>query len=237
MIRAGLLLLLVAFLAGTEEYQGYYGRWVEVVATAYSPHDKRDSSYHATKGRDRWMTAGRVSDVRRVPHGVAAPQPGGKRPLASFLTIPLRTQVIIPLGSGYLEKDHRHDTPEERVFLVDDTGSDITQNTRDTGRLHIDLRMTTESDAFAYNQGQGRHRFRIFVISGKVPPPPPPPVVIPPPVPVDIQPLMMIPPQRPFAPPAPVREEGSILADATVLSLAMLVFLGWLHLLLNWRRA
>ena len=186
MTRVVLALLLCAIMTA-EEYQGYIGEWVTVEATAYSPHDRRDAAYRATKGRDRWMTAGRVSDVRKHPYGVAAPQPGGDRPLPPHLTLPLRTEVIIPLGNGYLDHTAGHDTAAGRVFLVDDTGGDITTNTRKTRTLHIDLRVKLEADALQFNGGAGRGRFRIFVITGPAPrhEPPQQRAVAPPPPPLD----------------------------------------------------
>lgn len=212
MTRLALLLALCAA-AACEEYEGFLGRWVEVTATAYSPHDKRDSRYHATKGKDRWMTAGRVSDVRKVPYGIAAPQPGrrGDRPaLPSNLTIPLRTRIIVPVESGYQTRPEQ--SPASRVFTVDDTGGDITEDTRRTGRIHIDLRVRTEAEAFNYNHGAGRHRFKVFIISGTAPPKPQRAVAVP--VAVPPQPAVTAPrpwpaaaarapaPPKPVAPPA-----------------------------------
>lgn len=237
MMRLALLLVLCLAAPATEEYLGYLGRWVEVEATAYSPHDSRDSAYHATKGKDRWKTAGRVSDVRRVPYGIAAPQPYHRPVLPTFLVIPLRTRVIVPLGNGYL--DHERDTPEERVFLVDDTGSDIVRETRRTGRLNIDLRMKTEADALAY----GRKRFRVFIIERDVP-------KLPPPLPPHPQPQAPPPPpepvgevQRSFAAPLEVvlappthrvvtkHQPGDPIVETFALLFAALVLVGWALLL------
>lgn len=163
-MRAAALLLLLAALAPAEDQlMGYTGHWVEAVATAYSPHDRLDAAYRATKGRDLHMTAGRVSDVRRVPYGVAAPQ------AVDGLSLPLRTRVIIPRGYGYLDRTPGHDADGPgRVFLVDDTGGAITARTRATGRMHLDLRYRTESSALSFNR-TGHMDLRVFVITGLAP--------------------------------------------------------------------
>lgn len=166
-MRAAALLLLLAALASAEDQlMGYTGHWVEAVATAYSPHDRLDAAYRATKGRDLHMTAGRVSDVRLVPYGVAAPQG------VAGLSLPLRTRVIVPRGYGYLDRTPGHDADGPgRVFLVDDTGGAITARTRATGRMHLDLRYRTESSALSFNR-TGRTDLRVFVITGLAPPEP-----------------------------------------------------------------
>ncbi len=168
LVLAALFLSAHARAEAVDTYLGYTGRWVEAVATAYSPEDRRDAAYRASKGRDRYMTSGHVSDVRKVPYGVAAPLPKAVPELPAGLTIPLRTLVIVPIGYGY------RDDEALRLFTVDDTGADIIANTRRTGVLHVDLRLRYEAEALAY----GRRRIRLFVVTGRAPPeaPPEPPI-------------------------------------------------------------
>ncbi len=129
----------------SDTYLGHKGHWVDAEATAYSPHDDCDAAYRAKKGADLYMTAGRVSDVRVTPYGVAAPQKGD-------LVLPLRTKIIVPSDTGYVAGDQE--------LLVDDTGGTISKRTKATGRLHIDLRVKTQKEAIAF----GRKQVRVFII-------------------------------------------------------------------------
>lgn len=143
-----LVAILGAVGAFGDEYMGLQGHWVRAVATAYSPEDDVDSAYRAKKGADLYMTAGRVSDVRLVPYGVAAPNHGP-------LGLPLRTRVVVRPGSGY--------AAEGRILIVDDTGGVIRRRTRETGELHIDLRVKTQLEARQY----GKHTVDVFVVNAR----------------------------------------------------------------------
>lgn len=145
-------------LGAGEEYAGYEGRWVEVVATAYSPHDAVDGDYHATKG-DRWryITADAKTDVRKVPYGIAVPNFG----LKNTPVIPYGTKVIIPAGQGYLDGSR----PTDRVFPVDDTGSGISRKTLRTGKTHIDLRYMHTEWALKWQT----KAIKMFIITGPAP--------------------------------------------------------------------
>jgi len=134
------------------------GRWLTVRATAYSPHDTIDGSYHATKGeRWRWITADGRTDVRRNPYGIAVPRLAGSRP-----AWPYGTRVLIPAGQGYLDQSQ----PDERIFAVDDSGGAIRGKTERSGVLHIDLRFRSESSARQFGGDLGWRELRVFVIDG-----------------------------------------------------------------------
>lgn len=151
------IMTLAASAAGAQvEYSGYIGRWVEVVATAYSPHDAVDGAYHATKG-DRWryITADAKTDVRQVPYGVAVPNFG----LKNTPVIPYGTKVIIPAGQGYLDGSR----PTDRVFPVDDTGSGISRKTQATGKMYVDLRYMHTEWALKWQT----KTIKMFIITGK----------------------------------------------------------------------
>lgn len=141
--------------AAQSTLQGYTGYWVDVTATAYSPHDPIDGAYHATKGdRWRWITADGRTDVREQPYGIAVPNVGGKP------WLPYGTQVIIPTGYDYLDGSR----PTDRVFRVDDTGSAISKLHKSTGKPHIDLRYATHTWARRWRNKP----LRIFVVTGVV---------------------------------------------------------------------
>jgi 3D (Asp-Asp-Asp) domain-containing protein len=132
------------------------GRWLTVRATAYSPHDSLDGSYHATKGeRWRWITADGQTDVRKQPYGIAVPRLTAGRP-----AWPYGTRVLIPTGQGYLDQSR----PDERLFTVDDTGGAIRGKTERSGVLHIDLRFRTESSARAFGGDAGWRELRVMVL-------------------------------------------------------------------------
>lgn len=132
------------------------GRWITVRATAYSPHDAVDGSYHATKGeRWRWITADARTDVRTTPYGIAVPRLAGGRP-----AWPYGTRVLIPSGQGYLDSTRADD----RVFTVDDTGGAIHGKTDRSGVLHIDLRFRSESSARQFAGAKGWREMRVFVL-------------------------------------------------------------------------
>lgn len=136
---------------GQEVYAGYIGRWINVVATGYSPHDPIDGNYHATKGKWRWITADGETNVLEEPYGIAVPHTRGK-PRWRY-----GTKMIVPVESGYLS------TRTNRVFTVDDTGSTISRNTRKTGVAHIDLRFRTTGWAQKY----GTKNIRVFLVESE----------------------------------------------------------------------
>lgn len=132
------------------------GRWLTVRATAYSPHDAIDGSYHASKGeRWRWITADGRTDVRQKPYGIAVPRLVGGRP-----AWPYGTRVLIPAGQGYLDQSQ----PNDRFFTVDDTGGAIRGKTENSGVLHIDLRFRSESSAKAFGGAKGWRELRVMVL-------------------------------------------------------------------------
>jgi 3D (Asp-Asp-Asp) domain-containing protein len=137
----------MACLCGQDMYQGWAGRWVTVVATAYSPLDgfTRDD-----QNNPRRLTATGVSTLGR-PYGIAVD------PRA----IPFGTRLVIPAGNGYLDRLY----PDDRLFIADDTGPLITNATRDTGVVHIDLRYIGVDDALRF----GVRRFRVFIITDAQP--------------------------------------------------------------------
>jgi hypothetical protein len=164
------LLAAVLPVAAVEEHQGWLGDWVEVVATAYSPIDPIDGAYHATKGpRWRWITADGLTDVRLEPYGVAVPNRGG-RPRWAY-----GTKLLIPIETGYLARTR----PDDRVFEVDDTGGRISSLTRETGRVHIDLRFKTPASAVQWAGPSGSRVIKVFKITGPAPARPMPPPTMP----------------------------------------------------------
>ena len=131
------------------------GRWLTVRATAYSPHDAIDGHYHATKGdRWRWITADGRTDVRTTPYGIAVPRLAGGRP-----AWPYGTRVLIPAGQGYLDQTR----PDQRIFIVDDTGAGIRRRTKESGILHLDLRFRSEEAARSFAGASGWREMRVFV--------------------------------------------------------------------------
>jgi 3D (Asp-Asp-Asp) domain-containing protein len=146
-IRAAALCLVLARCAA-ETYMGATGYWLEVQATAYSPLDAftRDDI-----GNPSRRTANGTR-TNRVPYGIAADP--------SYL--PYGTRIIVPHGFGYLDRARPMDSaqPEARVFTVDDTGSIITERTRATGLVHLDLRFISVLSA----QRFGSKRIAVFVI-------------------------------------------------------------------------
>ncbi|HAT11187.1 MAG TPA: hypothetical protein DCS97_11490 [Planctomycetes bacterium] len=132
------------------------GRWLTVRATAYSPHDAVDGSYHASKGeRWRWITADGRTDVRTIPYGIAVPRLAGSRP-----AWPYGTRVLIPAGQGYLDRS----LPEDRIFTVDDSGGAIRGKTERSGVLHIDLRFRSEASARDFAGERGWREIRVMVL-------------------------------------------------------------------------
>jgi hypothetical protein len=140
---------------GATEFDGY---WLDVVATAYSPHDPIDHHYRKTKGeRWRWITADGRPDVRRTPYGISVPR-RGRKPI-----LPFGTRVIIPAGVGYLDGPG-----ENRVICVDDVSAAKGFFTHDgAGRLHLDLRFKTYRSAIEWAGPTGRRVLRVFVITGE----------------------------------------------------------------------
>lgn len=133
------------------------GRWISVRATAYSPHDAIDGEYHASKGdRWRWITADGRTDVRKRPYGVAVPRLHGRRP-----ALPFGTRMIIPAGQGYLDQSR----PDERIFVVDDSGAAIRNKTLASGVLHLDLRYRSEAAARAFGGALGWRELQVFVLA------------------------------------------------------------------------
>ncbi|CAK0748485.1 exported hypothetical protein [Azospirillaceae bacterium] len=154
-----LLLVLICLASSAEEiYAGYTGYWENVVATAYSPHDPIDGTYHASKGdRWRWITADGKTDVREKPYGIAVPvsrtNAGNLKPL-----LPFGTKVIIPVGQGYLDNSK----PNDRVFEVDDTGNGKEYFKHKNGMLHIDLRYMQHKWAIKW----GEKQIKVFIVTG-----------------------------------------------------------------------
>ncbi len=164
-MRSYLLILAATFLAcgataSEEGIAGYEGYWLDVVATAYSPHDDVDSHYHETKGeRWRWITADGKTDVRWSPYGIAVPLLNGKPAL------PFGTQIIIPTGYGYVDR-----SVKDRAFKVDDVGNGHQYFKRKDGALHIDLRYMSHASAIEFVP-DGFKKMRVFVVTGVTPPP------------------------------------------------------------------
>ena len=161
-MRILLIILVVAYLDSAEEiYAGYIGRWENVVATAYSPHDAIDSNYRETKGdRWRWITADGKTDVRNKPYGIAVPvlrtKLGNLKPM-----LPFGTKVIIPTGQGYLDNSK----PNDRIFEVDDTGNGKEYFKTKNGMMHIDLRYMHTEWALKW----GIKVIKVFIVTGVAP--------------------------------------------------------------------
>jgi 3D (Asp-Asp-Asp) domain-containing protein len=148
-----LILLIISTISSGETYLGYTGYWVNVVATAYSPHDGIDHHYHETKGeRWRWVTADGRTDVRKIPYGIAVPYVN-KKPI-----LPFGTKIIIPTGQGYLDISK----PNDRIFKVDDVGNGKEYFKSDRGMMHIDLRYKNTDYALKW----GKKQIRVFIVTG-----------------------------------------------------------------------
>ena len=78
------------------------------------------------------------TDTRDEPYGIASD------PLA----LPYGTVLWIPTGLGYLDRQAPADP--DRQFTVDDTGGIVRRRTRQTGRLHIDLRFIHHRNAVRF---------------------------------------------------------------------------------------
>lgn len=133
-MRLAVLLALAIFLEA--------GEWtpLEVTATAYCP------CRICCGVRAAGITADNTK-VSEVPYGVAS-DPN---------SLPYGTTVWIPAGVGYL--DHSHAEDEARQFRVDDTGGIVRRRTRETGRVHIDLRFIQHRNARHF----GVKRITIYV--------------------------------------------------------------------------
>lgn len=132
------------------QYGPWLGYWTKARLSAYSPHDALDREYHESKGeRWRWITADGTTDVRRRPHGIAAPS-----------SVPFGTRIFIPLGYSYL--DQTHASLPERIYAVDDRGSAIERGSESDLRLCLDLRYRTEHSALAF----GVKDAWVFIITG-----------------------------------------------------------------------
>lgn len=134
------------------------GYWLDVRATAYSPHDAVDGHYRATKGAWLHITADGRTDVRSTPYGIAVPRVNRNGRLAPLL--PYGTRIIIPTGYGYLDRSR----PDARTFTVDDTGGGITIKTRKQGIPYVDLRFKSSASAQAWAGPQGYRCIRVFVL-------------------------------------------------------------------------
>lgn len=132
------------------------GKWIQAVATAYSPHDPIDGAYHATKGdRWRWITADGRTDVRKHPYGIAVPlKSGTRRP-----SLPFGTYIFIPADTGYVAKSG----PTDRIFKVDDVGNGRQYRRTEGGLLHIDLRFKTHASAIQWAGPTGRRVIWVYV--------------------------------------------------------------------------
>jgi hypothetical protein len=145
---------------GQEIYEGYVGKWINVVATAYSPYDPIDGEYHATKGKWRWITADGRTNVKETPYGIAVPlaRKNGKKlnkPWHSF-----GTKVLIPIGYGYLDRKRTN----ERIFSIDDVGDGKEYTPTKLGKLHIDLRFMSYDSAIEWAGPEGYREIRVFLI-------------------------------------------------------------------------
>ena len=153
MIRAITALLLTLGVIHAQEittYGPWQGYWTKARLSAYSPHDRIDAVYRATKGdRWRWITADGRTDVRTTPYGIAAPS-----------GISFGTRIFVPGGHGYLDASRAG--AYERCFTVDDRGSAIERGHRAEGVLWLDLRFRTEYSALAF----GIKEAWVFVITG-----------------------------------------------------------------------
>lgn len=120
------------------QYGPWKGWWTKARLSAYSPHDALDKAYHESKGeRWRWITADGRTDVRRIPHGIAA---AGR--------FDFGTRIFIPTGYGYL--DQGRSGLHSRVFTVDDRGGFIESKDVPGESAALDLRYKTEHSALAF---------------------------------------------------------------------------------------
>jgi 3D (Asp-Asp-Asp) domain-containing protein len=128
------------------------GRWVTVIATAYSPKDKIDSNHPHCKDD---FTAS-MTRISKNPYGIAVPM---RRDGRGRSTVPVvaeyGSQIYIPSGYGYLDNSRK----EDRIFVCDDTGGLINRNTRVTGIPHIDLRFKSEAAAKKF----GKKKIEVFI--------------------------------------------------------------------------
>jgi hypothetical protein len=132
-----------------ETYGPWKGRWVKARLSAYSPQDRIDAVYRASKGeRWKWITADGRTDVRRTPHGIAA-----------ISSVPFGTRIFIPAGYGFL--DATLPSPNQRVLRVDDRGSRLDGAGPGEIQLRLDLRYRTEYSALAF----GIKEAWVFVIT------------------------------------------------------------------------
>lgn len=145
---------------GQEIYEGYVGRWINVIATAYSPHDPIDGKYHATKGKWRWITADGRTNVKEIPYGIAVPLARQGKKKLNKPWYPFGTKILIPNGYGYLDKKRAN----ERVFSVDDVGDGKEYAPTKFGKLHIDLRFMNHDSAIEWAGPEGYRELRVFLI-------------------------------------------------------------------------
>lgn len=128
------------------------GRWITVIATAYSPKDAIDS--HNKNCQDDFTAS--MNRLSTHPYGIAIPMAKNSEDRSCVPIIASYGQSIyIPIGYGYLDKSRR----TNRVFEADDTGGKINTRTRVTGIPHIDLRFEDESSAKKF----GKKEILIFV--------------------------------------------------------------------------
>jgi 3D (Asp-Asp-Asp) domain-containing protein len=131
-------------------YGPWKGYWQQARLSAYSPHDALDKAYRETKGeRWRWITADGRTDVRRQPHGIAAPG-----------SLPFGTRIFIPQGLGFL--DRSLSLPSARCLVVDDRGSAIQSGDVPEGIIRLDLRYRTEYSAINF----GIKDAWVFILTG-----------------------------------------------------------------------
>jgi len=124
-MRGAALLMLAAMLAA--------GEWVavDVTATAYCP-------CQLCCGRRGVGITANGTDTRTEPYGIAADP----------TRIPYGSVIWIPTGEGYLDRSRPDD--DARQFTVDDTGGIIRRRTRQTGRVHLDLRFIQHRNAVRF---------------------------------------------------------------------------------------
>ena len=128
------------------------GKWITVIATAYSPKDTIDS--HHKNCQDDFTA--NMNKLSTHPYGIAIPMAKNPEGRSCVPVIASYGQLIyIPIGYGYLDKSRR----TNRVFEADDTGGTINTKTRETGTPHIDLRFQDESSAKKF----GKKEILIFV--------------------------------------------------------------------------
>lgn len=107
------------------------GEWVatEATLTAYCP------CKVCCGVRAKGVTADGTR-TSEYPYGVAA----------DFRSLPAGSRLWIPRGLGYLDRTY----PNDRSFVVDDTGGALIRNTRRTGRIHLDLRFVYHGSAVRF---------------------------------------------------------------------------------------